>query len=152
MEMSLSTDPFWDNSFASLFLGLSILLFKICDDFNYPPNAVNIDNLIALRKRMFENIEYNELQKHPLWKYIHSETLIETALMGIRSAADQTRQSILAVFDQKMRIFMTQPDLVKMLSDNTINYDDIISKKPTAIFLLLPNEKTSFHGLVSLFV
>ena len=153
MESSKMLDPFWDNSFASLFLGLSILLFKICNDFDYPPTAVNIGNLIDLRKHMFENIEYNALQKHSLWDYIDSDNLIETALMGIKSAADQTRQSILATFDQKMRIFMTQPDLVKMLSDNTIKYDDIINdERPAAIFLLLPDEKTSFHGLVSLFV
>jgi type IV secretion system protein VirD4 len=145
-------DPFWDNSFASLFLGLSILLFQMCYDLDYPSTAVNIGNLIDLRKYLFVNVEYKALQEHPLWDYIGSGNLIETALMGIKSTANETRQGILAIFDQKMRIFMTQPDLVKMLSDNTINYDDIISKKPTAVFLLLPDEKTSFHGLVSLFV
>ena len=59
--------------------------------------------------------------------------------------------SILSVFDQKMRSFTIQPTLLEMLANNDFDIADIGQKK-TAVFLITPDEKTSYHRLVSMFV
>lgn len=141
-------DPFWDNSFASLLLGLIILLFKICVDNNLQDSSVNIANIIELRKIMFDK---NNSIREQLWKFANSDDFIENALIGTYTAPDGTQNSILSVFDEKMRIFSNQPNLLNMLSHDTMNFDGLL-EMPTAIFLILPDEKTSYHGLVSLFV
>lgn len=147
-----TNDPFWDNSFASLLLGLIMLLFKLCKEKNLEDNLVNIWNVIELRKELFtkEGIR-NNLSNNKIWEYATKDDFIETALIGTVMAPEGTQRSILSTFDEKMRIFSTQPNLLRMLSDNTINFQELISK-PTAMFLILPDEKTSYHGLVSLFV
>ena len=50
-----------------------------------------------------------------------------------------------------MRALAIQPSLLNMLSHNDIDYDSI-TEKPTAIFLIVPDEKTGYHSLISLFV
>lgn len=44
-----------------------------------------------------------------------------------------------------------QPDVMDMMSINNISYESLPERK-TAIFLLLPDEKTIYHRLVSLFI
>jgi len=141
-------DPFWRNSFASLFLGLTILLFKYCYENKLPINDVNIGNLIELRKVLFQ--DSREPNKN-VCDYAAQDASIETLLSGTLSAPENTRRCILATFDEKVRMFTIRPSLMRMLSSNSINFD-IINEVPTAIFLVLPDEKTSYHGLVSIFV
>lgn len=141
-------DPFWDNSFASLLLGLIILLFKICFTNKLTDLEVNFANIIELRKIMFD---YKNPYREKMWNIAKSDDFIETALIGTLTAPDGTKNSILSVFDEKMRIFVNQPSLLNMLSYNTLQFDDLLTK-PTAIFLILPDEKTNYHGLVSLFI
>lgn len=143
-------DPFWDNSAGSLFFGLTILLFKYCKEFNLPNEAVHIGNVIKLRTTMLSGNDLT-IRQHPLWKYAQNDIFISASLRGTIEAANETRASILSVFDQKMRIFSIQPNLVNMLGYNTIEFDKI-DKMPTVIFLVLPDEKTSYHNLVSLFI
>ncbi len=99
-----------------------------------------------MRSRSRDNI-----QNSRLWNYASQDVFIETSLIGTVMAPEGTQKSILSTFDEKMRIFSTQPNLLRMLSVNHIRLDSLL-KEPTAIFLILPDEKTSFHGLVSLFV
>ena len=49
--------------------------------------------------------------------------------------------SILSVFDQKMRAFMIQPALLDMLANHDFDIADI-GKSKTAVFLITPDEKT----------
>lgn len=141
-------DAFWDNSAGTLFLGLILLLFKFCYENNEPDQNVCISNIIELRNLLFSN---NIPQRNPIWKYAKKDRFIEAMLIGTVTTAMDTRAGILSVFDQKMRAFSVQPALLDMLSYNDINYDSI-TEKPTAVFLLLPDEKTGYHNLVSLYI
>ena len=140
------TDPFWDNSAGSLFFGLTILLFKYCQEYNEPTSAVHIGNIIRLRNKLF-----SEMRQSPLWRYIKKDDFINSALSGTMEAPNDTRQSILSVFDEKMRIFLIQPNLINLLASNDISFD-MITEEKTVVFLILPDEKTSYHKLASLFI
>ena len=141
-------DAFWDNSAGTLFFGLILLLFKYCYENNEPDSSVNISNIIELRNALFSS---SRPENNLLWKYAKEDHFIETMLIGTVMTADATRQGILSVFDQKMHIFLIQPSLSNLLTRNDSNYLDLM-EKPTVVFLILPDEKTGYHSLVSLYV
>ena len=142
-------DPFWDFSASDLLYGLIQLLFRYCKDHNASISAVNIGNLLALRRTLFSSRQ--QPQNTMLWKYASEDELVAASLSGSVYAPKDTMNSILSVFDQKMRSFTIQPTLLNMLANNDFDIADI-GKKKTAVFLITPDEKTSYHRLVSMFV
>ena len=143
-------EVFWDNSAGSFFFGLILLLFKYCEEFNKPVETVNIGNIIRLRNLLCTG-NTNEIRNSPLWKYAQKDSFVASILVGTVETATDTRAGILSTFDQKMRAFSIQPSLLNMLSHNNITYGSL-RKEPTAVFLILPDEKTGYHGLASLFI
>lgn len=150
MTREVSTDdPFWDYSASDLLFGLTLLLFRYCRDHNCPPESVNIGNLLELRRTLFASKE--QARNSVLWKYASEDELTAASLSGTIYAPNNTMNSILSVFDQKMRTFTIQPTLLDMLANNDFDVADI-GRKKTAVFLITPDEKTSYHKLVSLFI
>ena len=145
-----NSEPFWDNSAGSFLFGLILLLFKYCKDFNLPASNINIGNIMQLRDALCSGNSLT-IRNNPWWKYAKTDSFIASTLIGTIETANDTRAGILSVFDQKMRSLAIQPSLMNMLAQNDIDYD-AITEQPTAIFLIVPDEKTGFHGLVSLFV
>ena len=143
-------EVFWDNSAGSFFFGLILLLFKYCKEFNKAIETVNIGNIIRLRNLLCAGTTL-EIRCNPLWKYAQKDSFISSILIGTVETATETRAGILSTFDQKMRAFSIQPSLLGMLSHNNIAYESLRGE-PTAIFLILPDEKTGYHGLASLFI
>ena len=142
-------DPFWDFSASDLLYGLIQLLFRYCKDHDAPISAVNIGNLLSLRRALFSNKQ--RPQDNILWKYASEDELVAASLSGSVYAPKDTMNSILSVFDQKMRSFTIQPTLLDMLANNDFDIAEI-GKSKTAVFLITPDEKTSYHRLVSMFV
>lgn len=143
-----SDDPFWSNSAGSFFFGLTVLLFKYCKEHNLDVKEVNLRNVLELRNIMCKG---NNTSNSKLWKYAQLDSFIKSLLIGTIETANDTRRGILSVFDQNMRVFSILPDLLDALTENEFDFDSII-EKPTAFYLIMPDEKTAFHGLVSLFV
>lgn len=147
MHSKTNSDPFWDNSASSFFFGLSILLFKYCKEQSEPDSAIHLRNIIKLRNELIRGGQKNNW----LWEYAKTDPIIAASLVGTVETAKDTQGGILSTFDQKMRIFSMQPSLMELLSHNNIDFDTI-GNEPTAIFLIVPDEKTGFHNLVSLFI
>lgn len=143
-------DPFWNHSAGSFFFGLTILLFKYCHEHTIDIADVNLRNILELRNQMCTGTD-SSIRSTPLWQYAKRDSFLRSLLIGTIETASVTRQGILSVFDQNMRLFSIQPYLLDVLSINEFDFDGI-AEKPTAIFLITPDEKTSYHGLVSLFV
>lgn len=144
-------DPYWDYSACNLFFGLTLLLFKYCKHNNLPADYASMKNLLALRQEMFEIEDKYDIQRSEIWRFAETDNIIASNLRGIVVTPDKTMSCILSTFDQKMRCFMLQPNLVDMLSHNTVSLDTIGEKK-TVFYLLVPDEKSSYHKLVTIFV
>jgi len=143
-------DPFWENSAASFFFGLIMLLFKYAHEQKLEPECVNIRNVLKLRSVLCKNYYVGQSLTSAV-KFARSDPFIYSLLIGTLDTALTTQAGILSTFDQKMRTFAIQPSLLDMLASN----DDIIrgvQDVPTAVFLIVPDEKTSYHNLVSLFI
>lgn len=142
-------DPYWDYSACDLMFGLILLLFRYCRDHHYPDSAVNIGSLLELRQVLFNG--RSAARESKLWKYASEDELTAARLRGTVHAPENTRNSILSVFDQKMCTFTIQPTLLDMLANHDFNLETVGTEK-TAVFLITPDEKTSYHKLVSLFI
>ena len=142
-------DPYWDYASSDVCYGLILLLLKYCKEYNAPEGAVNIANLMALRRKLYSKGTMS--QNTPLWKWASQDELVAASLSGSVMAPKDTMNSILAVFDQKMRSFTIQPTLLDMLANNNIEIDKIGQRK-TAVWLITPDEKSTYHKLVALFV
>lgn len=151
-EQVSDKDPFWDYSACDCLFGLILLLFRYAKDHHLDESAVNISSLMRLRHVLFKSISAAlKAQVSPLWKYASEEELVETSLSGSVYAPNETRASILSVFDQKMRSFSIRPSLLDMLANNDIDMEKIAEEK-CAVFLIIPDEKSTYNNLVSLFV
>lgn len=154
-EMTLK-DPFWDYSSRDLFFGLELLLFKYCHENSGDLNCSNIANLLRLRNYLFKgyysNSKNNIIDSSSILnQYMNNDFITSAALIGTVNAPEKTQASILSTFDEKMRCFTIQPQLLSLLSSNNINLDSIGDRK-TAIFVIMPDEKTTYHKLVTLFI
>lgn len=150
------SDPFWDYSSRDLLFGLILLLFKFCYNQQMNCNSPNIANILRLRNYLFKNYYASGSSiindsSSLLSKYMNEDFITLSALMGTVSAPERTQASILSTFDEKMRCFTIQSDLLNMLTCNNVELSSLGDKK-TAIFIIMPDEKTTYHKLVSLFI
>ena len=66
-------------------------------------------------------------------------------------APNETKGSILSVFKQRVQLFASRKNLSEMLAHNDFDMRDI-GKKKTAVFILIQDEKTTYHKLVTIFL
>ena len=141
------TEPFWDKSAGTFFFGLVLLLFKYCKENNLGKEYVHMSNVNNLR---YVLLGQNKVNKE-LWEYAKEDSIIRSSLVGTIETANDTKAGILSVFDQKTRMFSIQPNLMDMLGANDFDFNTI-SRQPTAVFLIIPDEKTGYHDLAALFI
>jgi type IV secretion system protein VirD4 len=150
-------DPYWENSAADMLAGLILLLFEYADE-----NEINFRSLRTLRKQAFKIVEFNNGKFKKNEKYVpyiqnnfleHLDKIpfLPFLLSGTAEAPDDTRSSIISVFDQAMRLFFCQDNLMDMLSGNDFDISGI-GKTKTAVFLITPDENTVYNKLISVFV
>lgn len=64
--------------------------------------------------------------------------------------AENTKTCILSTYDQLVRLFNSSDSLTEMLSQSSFDLSTAATEK-TAIFLIVPDEKTTYHFLATLF-
>ena len=150
-DVGNSKDPFWEHSAHDCLFGLILLLFRYCKENNLPDEAVNMANLASLRRNLFRAGIGTRPMNSWLWKWGSEDELIASSLAGTVMTADDTMKGILSVLDQKLRTFIINNSLMDMLANSNFDLDSVGQKK-TALFLITPDEKTSYHPLVAIFV
>ncbi len=70
---------------------------------------------------------------------------------GVLTGAERTRQSVYVTLYGMVRIFNVQKQLTRMLSGNTIDIKNL-GKKKSAVYIIVPDEKTTYHFLVTTFI
>ncbi len=142
-------DPFWDYSAGNVLAGLILLLFKFCHENGVDRSLVNFESLWLLRLAFFDDHEYRVGSE--LEQLAKEDTVIYSSLSGTLTAADKTKASILCTLDEKIRFLSMSHELMGMLSDNDFDITSI-QKQKSAVFLIVPDEKTTYHKLVSMFI
>ena len=145
-EKSQNSDPFWEKTSADYFSGICLGLFDDAKEEEINLNSVNIFTTVGEEKSgpnvPYVNAYFNT--KNP------SSPAYVSASSTLISPTD-TRGSILSVFKQKLRLFASRENISEMLSHSDFEMDDIGSKK-TAVFIVIQDEKKTYHPLVTIFI
>ena len=144
-------DPYWDLSARDMLFGLILLLFQICKERKLPSETANMMSVLKLREELFSSTISSIIMKSPLWEFAKQHELIRMRLNGIVICPDKTLSCIISTFDQHMACFSLQPQIVNMLSQSTFNVNGLGHQK-MAIFLIMPDEKTTYHKIITIFV
>ena len=144
-------DPYWDYSSRDLLFGLILLMFRLCKNGGFTIEDVTITSVLRLKSDLFNSTDSSEIVQSELWQYIEKDELIHNRLLGTVICPSKTMSCILSTFDQHMSCFSLQPQLVNMLSSSTLSLDTLGFEK-NAVFLIMPDEKTTYHKIVSVFI
>ncbi len=140
-----TNDPFWERSAADYFSGLALGLFEDAKE-----NEVNITSISNMATAGEEKNGLNTFAKDYFTLKGESTAPYEYAKATI-AAPNDTKSSILSVFQSKIRTFSTREELSEMLSYSDFNMEDI-GKEKTAVFLIVHDEKTTYHSLATIFI
>jgi len=141
-------DSYWQNSASDLLAGLILTLFGCSQK-----KEIHFKSLRALRTQAFK-CPVNEdkpFMREKFLNHINKESFIYSLLCGTVEVCDTTRGCIVSVFDQAMRPFFSQDNLIDILSGSDIDMKKIGQEK-TAVFLIIPDENTLYNKLISVFV
>lgn len=140
-----SADPFWSSAASDLFTGVVLGLFEDAKKDEIHLNSVNM---------MFEGINqkngiHNSLANYFKLKDPKSQSYIcaSTTILAPR----ETRESIIAVAKQKLKLYVSREKLNVFMNKTTFNYEDIANKK-TAIFFIAKDDSKYLNPIAAMFI
>ncbi len=144
-EKSQSSDPFWEKTSADYFTGLALGLFEDTDESKININSINLMSTDGEDKYAGSTYikEYFNMKDHSKPAYVNASSTI--------NAPSDTKGSILSVFRQKIKLFSSKENLSEMLSYSDFDMQDI-GKEKTAVFLVIQDEKKTYHSLATIFL
>lgn len=145
-ENAQNNDPFWEKTSADYFSGICLGLFEDAKEDEINLNSVNLFTTVGEEKCGPNSTYSNE--------YFKTKDPISPAYVSASStisAPSDTKGSILSVFKQKIRLFASRENLSEMLSHSDFEFEDI-GRKKTAVFIVIQDEKKTYHSLVTIFL
>ncbi len=139
-------DPFWSNSASDYFSGCVLGLFEDAKEEEVNINTISYMTTVGEEKfGAGSNYikEYFTLKGESSSPYTFASNTI--------NSPTETKGSILAVFRQKIRLFASREQLSEMLSHSDFEMRDI-GKQKTAVFMIIHDEKTTYHALATIFI
>ena len=119
------SDPFWVNSAINYFTGLVLYLFE-----NAKEEEINLVSVASLANDLNEK---DSAQK--FMEKIDKNSSIYVNISGILLAPPETRGSIIAVFNQKIKLYISRESLSNMLSFTNFDFRNLSNEK-SVLFLV----------------
>ena len=142
-ESNQNADPFWEKTSADYFSGVALGLFEDAKEEEININSISLATTVGEEK--FGGSTY-------IKEYFAAKDPGSAAAINASStimAPTETKGSILSVFKQKVKLFASRDNLSEMLSHSDIDLASI-GKKPTAVFIVIQDEKKTYHSLVTI--
>lgn len=139
------SEPFWENSAADYFSGLALGLFMDAKEEEVNMNSINYMSSVGEERFAASTYikEYFNLKGQDSSAYIFAS--------GTINAPKDTAGGITSTFRQKIRTFASREILSEMLSYSDFEMRDI-GKEKTAVFMIIHDEKTTYHSLLTIFI
>ena len=136
---------FWEKGSADYFSGLAIGLFQDASEKEINLNSINYMSTVGEERYATSNFikEYFNLKGKESNAYMFANTVI--------NAPNDTKGGLLSTFSQKIRMFSTKENLAEMLSYSDFDMRDI-GKGKTAVFMIIHDEKKTYHTLMTIFI
>lgn len=138
-----NADPFWEKTSADYFSGIALGLFEDAKEDEININSISL--VSSMGEEKFGGTTY-------IKEYFNTKSPESAAYINAAStinAPSETKGSILSVFKQKIKLFASRENLSEMLSHSDIDLKSI-GKKPTAVFIVIQDEKKTYHSLVTI--
>ena len=145
-ESNKNADPFWEKTSAGYFAGLALGLFEDAKEEEININSISLMTTVGEDKFRGSSTYIKE--------YFNSKDPAGAAYINASStilSPSDTKGSILAVFKEKIKLFATRANLSEMLSHSDFEIQDIGTKK-TAVFIVIQDEKKTYHSLATILV
>ena len=139
-------DPFWINSSKQLFIGLAGIFLEDYKKGLIDENKINIASI-----KKFQNSSLIKENQMYLQRNLNTRSygnLSKDYLTSILSSAENTYKSVTAVFGEKMSIF-DDLNVENVTSISEFNFTNV-GRKPTALYIIVPDEDKSYYQLVTI--
>lgn len=144
-ESTAGQDPFWEKTSADYFSGITMGLFE-----DARPEEINISS-VGMATTVGEEKSGSSTYVQEYFKFKDPNSTAYINASGTIIAATETKQSILSVFKQKIKLFTSRKNIAEMLSYSDFDVMDI-GKKPTAVYIIVQDEKKTYHALATIFI
>ncbi len=144
-EKAQNQDPFWEKTSADYFTGLSLALFE-----DAKADEINLNSINLMTTTGEDKLGGTTYIK----EYFSYKDPASPAYINVSStimAPSDTKNSILSVFKQKIKLFSSRENLSEMLSHSDFDMKKI-GKEKTAVFIVIQDEKKTYHSLVTIFI
>ena len=141
-----SQDPFWENSASDYFSGCALGLVEDAKEEEVNLNSIQYMTTVGEEKFGAGSDyikEYFKMKGESSSAYVFASNTI--------NSPNETKGGILSVFRQKIRLFSSREQLSEMLAYSDFEMSEI-GKVPTALFLIIHDEKTTYHALATIFI
>ena len=126
------SDPYWTNTTIDFFKGLTLYLFE-----NAEANEINLNSIYSLAMSLTSDEKTNKFLNK-----VKEYSTIYILLAGTINAPIETRNSIISVFNYKMKEYLTRDDLAKSLADTSFSLINLFAKK----FVIFINNTDSSYS------
>ena len=139
-KMEANIDPFWINTVMDYFIGICLYLFE-----NAKEEEVHLESVSS-----FCNYLNQKGNSEKFLEKIDPTSRIYLNVVGTLKAPPETKGSILSVFNQKIKKYISRELLTNMLSTSDFELKELASK-PSALFII-SGVSNYCNNLIPLFV
>lgn len=154
------TDPIWPSSAKSLLKAMILYLL----DLGYENNCLDKVNMYSVYQLFIEyggddetkivngaQVTVNKLDQ--LFKSLPIGSPAKAAYATSKFASGDMRSSIFATLADNISIFGSDEGIASLTAGNDIRFDDLVdNEQPTAIFMVVPDDRPTRHVIASLFI
>ena len=135
-------DKFWSHTTIDVLCGMIFYLFETKTEEDCTLLSLNAlwDSYIERRKTFLNKVEEK-----------FGNTMIFRKLSSLNNSSDKTTGSIEAIVSTALNRIMVNEEMIKYLSGNSINLEEL-AKKKCAVYLVIPDENKTYHFVVSIFL
>lgn len=142
-------DIYWEEAASNLFFSIVLMIFEIA----LSEDEVNFASVKKIREYISSP---RKEEKEIFWDLVEQfkdNFFIKGRLDSIQSIRDveNTLGCVLTTFDTMMQDVFINKTLLSMISHMSFEYDELYTRK-TVFYLIIPDEKTTFHFLASVFI
>lgn len=141
-------DPFWNNSARNLLEGLISFFLE-----EYKEGKIKREQITMTSIRKFQTSMMNDKNERKFKILMEQKpygTKSKDTLTPLLSMNENTYKSVTGVFNEKMAIF-DDINVANITAQSDFELD-ILGKKPTALFIIVPDEDKVYYTLVTIII
>lgn len=144
-------DAYWEQMAVELFVSITLMLFESAES----DEVVHLGSIQRIREYL-QLYDRNDERSKIFWDFadrFSDHELIRGKLKSIVAlkSVEKTLNCVISTFDMLFQKLCINNEITAMMSMSDFEYDEIYGKK-TAVYIIMPDEKKTFHFLVSVFV